>query len=104
MTVVSFQMLEELKQTWLRQITCIFYSPNHDVNIDLLIYSERNALLCELQGPTLSQPFFAASLSTREKMDVCLELLFGRFSVCPAANAVFSVLNCGLEDAVVSDL
>ena len=24
-------------------------------------------------------------------MDVCLELLLGRFSVCPAANAVFSV-------------
>ena len=32
-------------------------------------------------------------------MDVCLELLLGRFSVCPAAYAVFSV-DCGLEDAV----
>ena len=35
--------------------------------------------------------FFAASFSVRERMDVCLELLLGRFFVFPAANAVFSV-------------
>ena len=35
--------------------------------------------------------FFATSFSVRERMDVCLELLLGRFFVFPAANAVFSV-------------
>ena len=40
MTVVSVETLEELKKTWLRRITCIFYSLNYDVNIGLLIYME----------------------------------------------------------------
>ena len=38
MTFVSVEMLEELKKAWLRRITCIFYSLNYDVNIDLPIY------------------------------------------------------------------
>ena len=37
MTVVSVETLEELQQTWLRRITCIFYNLNFDVNIELLI-------------------------------------------------------------------
>ena len=40
MTAVTVETLEELKQTWLRQITCIFYSLNYDVNIDLPMYME----------------------------------------------------------------
>ena len=40
MTVVSVETLEELKKTWSRRITCIFYSLNYDVNIELLIYME----------------------------------------------------------------
>ena len=38
MTVVSVETLDKLKETWLRQITCIFYSLKYDVNIDLPIY------------------------------------------------------------------
>ena len=42
MTVVSVETLEELKQTWLRRITCIFaYNLNYDVNIDLPINVEK---------------------------------------------------------------
>ena len=37
MTIVSVKTLEELKKTWSHQITCIFYSQNYDVNIDLTI-------------------------------------------------------------------
>ena len=37
MTIVSVETLEELKQTWLRRITCIFHSLNYDANIDLPI-------------------------------------------------------------------
>ena len=37
MTVVLVETLEELKHMWLRRITCIFYSLNYDVNIDLPI-------------------------------------------------------------------
>ena len=36
MTAVSVKTLEELKETWLSQITCTFHSLNYDVNIDLL--------------------------------------------------------------------
>ena len=36
MTVVSVKTMEELKQTWLSQMICIFHSLNYDVNIDLL--------------------------------------------------------------------
>ena len=35
-TAVSVETLEELKETWLRQITCIFHNLNYDVKIDLL--------------------------------------------------------------------
>ena len=42
MTVVSVETLEELKLTWLRRITCTFYSLNYDVNIDLPIYIDKN--------------------------------------------------------------
>ena len=34
MIVLSFKTLEKLKQTWLRRITCIFYSLNYDVDFD----------------------------------------------------------------------
>ena len=40
MTVVSVGMVEELKQTWLHQITCYFYSLNYDVSIVLPVYIE----------------------------------------------------------------
>ena len=36
MNVVSVKTLEELKQTWLGEIICIFHSLNYDVNTDLL--------------------------------------------------------------------
>ena len=52
--------------------------------------SEINALLWWLQGHTLSH-LFCCLIPVRERMDVCLELLLDRFSVCPAANAAFSV-------------
>ena len=42
MTVVSVETLEELKLTWLRRITCIFYSLNYDVNIELLYNKVQN--------------------------------------------------------------
>ena len=38
MTVLSVETLKELKKTWLRRITFIFYSPNYDVNTNLPIY------------------------------------------------------------------
>ena len=53
--------------------------------------SEINALLWRLQGHTLSH-LFCCLIPVRERMDVCLELLLDRFSVCPAANAAFSVV------------
>ena len=72
-----------------------------------LLSQERNecfAMTTSSAPAHIISAFFAASFSIRERMDVCLELLLGRFSVCPAAYAVFSVVG-GLEDAAdVSDL
>ena len=63
--------------------------------------SEMNALLWQLQGPTLA--LFAASFSVRERMDVCLELLLRQFSVVQL-QMLFLLSNCGLEDTIdVSD-
>ena len=71
---------------------------------DLLSQERNECFAMTTSSAHIISAFFAASFSIRERMDVCLELLLGRFSVCPDAYAVFSV-DCGLEDAVdVSDL
>ena len=43
MTVVAVETSEELKQSWLRQVTCVFYSLSYGVNIDY-----QNSVLCDV--------------------------------------------------------
>ena len=67
-------------------------SENIELKSSDLLSQERNEYfaMTTLTDHIISA-FFAASFSVRERMDICLELLLGWFSVCPAVNAAFSV-------------